>query len=145
MSTWFYQISPKEWSPARYRIEIWEGEKWAWSVGSIAGRGNVPKAGDTVIFFCSPASGKDPGFYGWAIVIEWYQDSTAPLYFRPVAPSDHLKMHPWWDAKASDLANRIRGKVKRGTLWVVEDELAKEVRFGITAWLAGLIPDAKGE
>ena len=47
MTTWLYQMSPKYWSPERYRFEIWESEKWAWSVGSKAMGENVPQAGDT--------------------------------------------------------------------------------------------------
>jgi hypothetical protein len=136
MSTWFYQISPKEWSPERYRIEIWEGEKWAWPVGSKSSHGQVPAAGDTVIFFCAPTGGYDPGFYGWAVILEWYENSTTPLYFRPVAPSDHLKMNPWWDSTASDLADRIRGKVKQKTLWLVDDDLVQDIRQGIASWLS---------
>jgi hypothetical protein len=28
MGTWMYQINPKYWPPERYRLEIWEGERW---------------------------------------------------------------------------------------------------------------------
>lgn len=136
MSTWLYQISPKAWSPERYRFEIWEGERWAWPVGAKSTGGNVPQTGDIVVFFYSPTGGNDPGFYGWAVVLEWYDESSTPLHFRPVAPSDHLKMHPWWDDNASKLADQMRGKVKQRTLWLVEDELAKKLRLGITAWLS---------
>jgi hypothetical protein len=44
------------------------------------------------------------------------------MYFRPVAPSHHLKMHPSWDTDAQDLADRIRGKVKQGTFWRVAED-----------------------
>src|SRR5262249_50371889 len=119
MSTWLYQISPQIWDPGRYRLEIWEGERWAWSVGARAGSGTDPQPGDTVVFFCSPTGGNDPGFYGWAVVLDWHQPNDTPLYFRPVAPSDHLKMDPWWDHEAKALADEIRGKVKRRTLWLI--------------------------
>lgn len=135
MSTWLYQFSPQTWSPERYRLEIWEAEKWAWSVGQRAG-GKEPQAGDTVVFFCSPTGGKDPGFYGWAVVLEWFPTNDTPLYFRPVAPSDHLKMDPWWDDEAEDLANVIRGKVKRKTMWLVHDEYVSQIRRGIARWLS---------
>ena len=57
------------------------------------------------------------------------------MYFRPVAPSDHLKMHPWWDSAAKEVADAVRGKVKQGTLWEVPDDLAAVISAGITAWL----------
>ncbi len=136
MTTWLYQMSPKYWSPERYRYEIWEGEKWAWSVGSKAMGENVPQAGDTVIFFFAPSGGNDPGFYGWAVVIDWYSDSNTPLMFRPATPSDHLKMHPWWDESAQQLADKIRGKFKQQTLWVVHDDLVDDLRKGITSWVS---------
>lgn len=136
MSMWFYQLSPEVWSPERYRLEIWEGERWNWPVGVRSGEGQVPKPGDTVVFFYAPSGGTDPGFYGWAVVLEWYPPSSNQLYFRPTAPSDFLKMFPWWDADAERIANEIRGKVKQRTLWIVQPELAKQVRCGIAAWLA---------
>jgi hypothetical protein len=140
MSTWLYQIDQKSWSPERYRLEIWEGQDWAWPVGQKNPREREPKNGDTVVFFYAPTGGDDPGFYGWAVVLEWFElRSIKQLRFRPVAPSDHLKMHPWWNQQdASTLADKIRGKVKQGTLWLVPDTLVKELRFGISAWLGGV-------
>ena len=135
MSTWLYQINQKMWSPERYRIEIWEGEKWVWTVGSRSSAGKSPDAGDTVVFFYAPSSGKDSGFYGWAVVLEWLEENHS-LYFRPVAPSDHLKMHPWWDNRASALADEIRGRMKQKTMWLIPAELVPAIRFGITSWLS---------
>ena len=60
------------------------------------------------------------------------------MYFRPVSPSDHLKMHPWWDDDAKRVADGVRGKVKQGTLWEVPDDLAKAISVGITSWLGRL-------
>ena len=137
MTTWLYQISPKEWSPERYRFELWEGERWAWPVRTKSSGGELPEAGDVVAFFDSPSGGNDPGFYGWAVVLEWFPGSSTPLAFRPVAPSDYLKMHPWWDNKARMLADAIRGKMKQRTLWIVSDEHVSSLRQGITSWLAG--------
>jgi hypothetical protein len=130
-----YQISQKLWPPRRFRLEIWEGERWQWPVGRKSSAGKSPQAGDIVVFFYPPTGGGDPGFYGWAVVQEWNVESSAPLYFRPVSPSDHLKMHPWWDQSARKLAERIRGKFKQGTLWLVPEELVPELRRGITAWV----------
>jgi len=63
------------------------------------------------------------------------------MYFRPVSPSDQLKMHPWWDDGAKEIADKVRGKVKQGTLWEVPDELAADISAGITAWLSRRRPD----
>ena len=136
MSMWFYQINQKYWSPERYRVEIWEGQSWQWPIKSRYLKGNTPKAGDTVAFFYAPSGGPDPGFFGWAVILEWLHQ-TNEMTFRPVAPSDHLKMHPWWDAAASKIADAIRGKVKQGTFWFVPEDLARELRRGFTAWIAG--------
>jgi signal peptidase I len=135
MTTWLYQLSPKVWSPDRYRLEIWEGERWNWPVGEKHPASEIPEPGDIIVFFYSPTGGIDPGYYGWAIVLEWFEGSSSPLYFRPVAPSDYLKMRPWWNEDANNLANKIRGAVKQGTMWKLPDRLVPEIRGGICRWL----------
>jgi hypothetical protein len=90
-----------------------------------------------MVFFYAPSGGNDPGFYGWAVVLEWLEDGSY-LYFRAVAPSDHLKMHPWWDDDARALADEIRGKMKQRTLWLVPEELVNQLRKGFTSWLGKL-------
>jgi hypothetical protein len=136
MGMWLYQLSPRRWSPERYRLEIWEGEKWNWPVGDKPLPRDAPEPGDTVVFFYAPTGGKEPGFYGWAVVLEWYPDSESPLYFRPAAPSDHLKMHPWWNQTAASIADEIRGTMKQGTLWRITQPLAERLRLGVATWLA---------
>lgn len=136
MSAWFYQISPKSWDPQRYRVEIWEDERWSWPVGRISSSKERPKPGDVVAFYYAPSGGDDPGFYGWAVVSEWFDENNT-LYFRPVAPSNHLKMHPWWDEQARQIADEVRGKFKQGTLWKVPSDLWERVQRGITAWVGG--------
>jgi hypothetical protein len=100
-------------------------------------RGESPPApGDKVVFFYAPAGGSEPGFYGWAVVLQWSADGEDQrLYFRPVPPSDHLKMDPWWDAEASRIVNQIRGGVAMGTLWPVPNDLALAISKGIAAWV----------
>jgi hypothetical protein len=140
MTMWLYQMNQKLWEPQRYRVEIWEGERWSWSVGRTVGATKEPpRPGDTVVFFYAPAGGHDPGFYGWAVITEWLPEHDE-MYFRPVAPSDHLKMHPWGDEEADELANQIRGKVKRGNLWRVSENLSVSLRQGITRWVSGQTP-----
>lgn len=135
MATWLYQINQQLWRPERYRLEIWENERWFWPVGRTTG-GGEPTAGDSVVFFYAPSGGTDAGFYGWAVVLEWLDEQKA-FYFRPVSPSDRLKMCPWWDKQASNLADRIRGKVKQGTLWRVPEKLVTDLRRGINVWCGG--------
>ena len=135
MSCWLYQINQKQWDPNRFRIEIWENERWSWSVGRAIQAQDL-RPGDSVVFFYAPAGGTDPGFFGWAVVLHWYQDDRT-LYFRPASPTNHLKMHPWWNDEARKVADEARGKVKQGTLWPVADELWKRIRTGITTWIGG--------
>ena len=70
MSMWLYQIDAQNWSPQRYRVEIWEGERWAWPVGQKRLSGHEPQTGDIVVFYNTPSGGTDYGFYGWAIILD---------------------------------------------------------------------------
>lgn len=137
MSTWLYQMSPKVWSPSQYRLDIWEGERWAWPVGAMSGQGKKPEPGDLLVTFFTKGNGTDPGFYGWAVILDWLNEAGDQLRFRPVAPSDSLKMCPWWDDEASSIADKIRGNMKQRTLWLVEDDLSTQLRHGILTWVAG--------
>lgn len=137
MSTWFYQMSPNVWSPSQYRLDIWEAERWAWPVGQISGQGQKPAPGDLMVMYFTKGNGTDPGFYGWAVILNWLDEAGDQLRFRPVAPSDSLKMCPWGDAQALALANEIRGKMKQRTLWLVDDDMALQLRRGILNWIAG--------
>lgn len=133
MTMWLYQMDQQKWPPNSYRLDIWENERWSWPVGR-KGSGGSLRAGDRIVFFYARSGGIEPGFYGWAVVLDWHEDERG-MYFRPVAPSDHLKMHPWWDDAAKRIADEIRGKVKQGTLWQVPDDLARTISIGITRWL----------
>jgi len=137
MSTWLYQMNQKSWDPRRYRLEIWEGQNWKWRVGRIISPDQIPAAGDVIALFYAISGGEEYGFYGWAVIMEWLEDAQQVI-FRPVAPSDHLKMDPWGNDDAQELANSIRGKVKQGTLWFVDDEKSKQLRNGIAQWLGAV-------
>jgi hypothetical protein len=132
---WLYQMNQAQWPPNSYRIDIWENERWSWPIGKRAST-RKPEAGDRIVFFYAPAGGNEPGFYGWGVILNIYDDARG-MYFRPVYPSDHLKMHPWWNSTARTIANQIRGTVKQGTLWAVPDDLAVTIATNITAWLSG--------
>jgi hypothetical protein len=134
---WLYQLSQTDWSLNNYRLDIWEGERWEWEVGRIAGQ-EVPQPGDTVAFFYAPHACPEPGFYGWAVILLWVEEGKKRrFYFRPVAPSDTLKMRPWWDQEAERIAKAVRGAVAQGTLWPVPAKEEAKLKAGIAAWVAG--------
>lgn len=130
-------MSPKVWSPAQYRLDIWENQPWAWPVGVISGQGNKPAPGDILVTYFAKAGGTDPGFYGWAVILDWRSAAAAQIRFKPVAPSDSLKMCPWWDKEAEAIADKIRGNMKQRTLWLVDNDLATQLRRGILNWVTG--------
>jgi hypothetical protein len=133
MTMWLYQMDQRQWPPGSYRVDIWENERWSWPIGRKATT-VTPQSGDRLVFFYAPSGGDEPGFYGWAIVLTTHKDERG-MYFRPVSPSDHLKMHPWWNDEAKALADENRGRVKQGTLWRIPDLLASRIASGITSWL----------
>lgn len=136
MAMWFYQLSEKSWSVNNYRLDVWEGERWTWPVGRMARAEDAPAPGDTVVFFYAVSGSSEPGFYGWAVILLWDDENgQRKFYFRPVAPSDHLKMRPWGDEAARQIADKIRGNVKQGTMWPASNELAAEIGAGINAWV----------
>ena len=133
MSMWLYQLNQKNHPPSAFRYDIWENQRWHWDYGMKRGAKQI-EAGDTVVFFYSVSAGDDPGIYAWA-VIERCSPNDNTIYFIPTAPSNHLKMDPWWDDEAEQLVNKIRGKVKQGTLFPVAEDIIPRIRRGITKWL----------
>ncbi len=105
MSTWLYQCDQSSWSPNEYRQDIWEGAQQRWPVGRKTPNDAEPQPGDVMAIFYAKSGGIDPGFYGWAVILRWDQEKK-DVIFRPAAPGDHLKMNPWWNDQASQLANK---------------------------------------
>lgn len=132
MSMWLYQISNDIWPPSRFRVEVWAGERWRWPINTVMGN-EMPAAGDRLVFYYAKTGAGEPGFYGWAVVLEAYERE---LYFRPVPPTDQLKMYPWWNEEAAELADLIRGKMKQRTLWPVPPNLISRLSAGLIAWTA---------
>jgi len=143
MNTWIYQLNQQDWKPGIFRYEIWENQRWHWSYGQKRGDA-TPEVGDTVVFFYAPASGNDPGIYGWAIV-ERCDAESKTLYFIPTAPTNHLKMHPWWDDDAKSVTDEIRGPMKQATLFQVRNEMISRIRSGIRNWLGQATPRQPSE
>jgi hypothetical protein len=92
-----------------------------------------------VLFAYAKANCGSYGFYGWAVVLGWTTNASkaGTLRFRPVAPSDRLKMRPWGTGAAMRIFDDVRGRPPRGTLWFVEDARAARIADGITSWLSG--------
>lgn len=136
MSTWLYQLSAEAWSPETFRYEIWEGKAWHWEYGQKRG-GDAPKTGDTIVFYYTPSGCEDPGVYGWAVLQRCHEESKT-LYFVPAAPTNRLKMDPWWDElKTRALVDRIRGPMKQATLFLIGKDEERELRAGVRRWLGG--------
>jgi hypothetical protein len=139
MSTWLYQLSAQDWSPETFRYEIWEGKPWHWSYGKLIDGTKAkkpPEIGDTLVFFYAPTKCDDPGFYGWA-VLERHHAEDQSLYFIPAAPTNLLKMDPWWDGAAESLAKSIRGKMNQATLFRIKEADLKNLRAALRRHLGG--------
>jgi hypothetical protein len=132
MSNWLYQLNPKDWPPETFRYEIWEKQRWHWPYGQKRGEAS-PATGDTIVFFYAPSGGADPGIYGQAVV-ELCDGKSKTLYFIPVAPTDRLKMDPWWNDEVKKIVDEIRGGMKQATLFTVSAEQVRKIRLGIRNW-----------
>jgi hypothetical protein len=135
MSMWLYQINQQVCGPSAFGPSCGKGRSGVGRSAASAPQ-NRPEAGDTVVFYCTKSKGSDPGFYGWAVVAEYYEPA-GELYFMPTAPTNYLKMTPWCDEEAEALADRIRGKMKQATLFQINNDVRDDVRDGIRRWLRG--------
>jgi len=135
MSTWLYQLNAKDWPPETFRYEIWEGKPWHWGHGKKQDKA-TPDTGDTIVFFYAPTGCDDPGFYGWAVLDRCHAESLT-LYFTPAAPTNYLKMDPWWDSAAKKLVDQIRGPMTQATLFRIEDKELKILRIALRCHFGG--------
>lgn len=150
MRMWLYQLNQTKWPPELFRRDIWEGEPWHFRCGQIRGEA-APKLGDVVVFFYAQTGGSDPGIYGWAVIdrIEKVErdgdggrDLEDRLYFIPSAPTNHLKMDPWWNGEAKGITDEIRGGLttaslfQAGELTDVPENTVRRIRAGIKKWLS---------
>jgi hypothetical protein len=78
--------------------------------------------------------------YGWGVVIRWPEELNRRCYFRPVSPSDQLKLFPWCTEEAWRIADLVRGPGKDDTISTiaqVSTHLATAICARITAWVTG--------
>jgi hypothetical protein len=145
---WLYQLNQEKWPPGLFRRDIWEGVPWHFKCGLIRkpseGEGSLT-LGDVVVFFYTEAKGQEPGIYGWAVVdrIDKVDGGGLEdrLHFIPSAPTNHLKMDPWWDKQVEEITGRIRKPLYTATLFEfgvleVTQGTPKEIRDGIKKWLS---------
>ncbi len=125
MAYWLYQMSATVWSPASYRLEVWEGEHTNWEISRKVPKTKDPQPGDIMILFYAPSGESDPGIYGWAVVVmfDGYE-----VRFMPSSPSDYMKMNPLWNDDVKNIIDQIRGPVATGTVWEIEESLFKQLR-----------------
>jgi hypothetical protein len=130
-AVWLYRMSADSWKEAKYRLRVWEGIPVVWPANQIRG-GQRPTAGDRMFCWYAFTGSTAPGLCGWGLVLS-FDDESNEVEWRPVFPSDLMKMHPLYDKSLAARVDTIRGKMPRGTLWRIEradaDWLAKQVRL----------------
>jgi len=135
MAYWLYQMSSSVWSSGLYRLEVWEGEHTNWQINRKVPQNKSPQTGDIMVLFYAPSGESDPGIYGWAVVIRF---DGYEARFMPSSPSDYLKMNPVWNDDVKKIIDKIRGPVKTGTVWEIEESLFKQLRQKIAKHIKGI-------
>jgi hypothetical protein len=136
MGCWLYQMNAKLYSHERYRTEVWEGNLVTnWGIGESKRKPKEVPLGDTIILFFTKTGAVDPGIYGWGVITLFDKEV---IDFRPVAPSDYLKMNPLWDDETSNIIDQIRCGMPEGTMWKVDDGTLKLLRQKIATHVYGV-------
>lgn len=126
MAHWLYQMSTDYFPLNRYRTEVWEETTVTnWHIGESTHKPTDVQPGEIIILFYAKTGTPDPGIYGWGIVTFFDREA---INFRPVSPSDYLKMNPLWDDDISDIVDGIRGGMPQGTMYRVADGTLKKIR-----------------
>ena len=120
MEDWLYQMTNgSDWGVGEYRVQVWEGRIIDWPAGKITGRnGAKPQKGDSILLFFAPSGNRMPGVYGLGVITS-YSPRRNRITFRASRPSDYLKLDPIWSKATRSTMDRIRGRMKQGTLWWV--------------------------
>jgi hypothetical protein len=117
-AVWLYQMSANIWKETQYRLQVWEAIPVYWPAKQIKGE-QRPAPGDRILCWYAKAGATSPGLCGWGVVLS-FDDESNEIAWRPVFPSDLMKMHPLFDTSIAARVDSIRGKVPRGTLWRIE-------------------------
>jgi hypothetical protein len=136
MKMWLYQLSGEKWAPNLFRCAIWEGRHWQWNRNEIRPTNGIPVPGDVLLFFYTMGT-KEPGVYGWGIIdrCEDFGDKKM-LNFTPTAPTNHLKVDPWWDSECKGIVTEIREQgANFATLFEIPETLVPQIRQGIKRWV----------
>lgn len=141
MASWLYQMTQGDYEPEFYRADVWENEISTWLARRItrkAPQQGDPVPGDQIVFFYAKKGGKQAGIYGWAVITDWRRlDDATLIDFRPAAPSDQLKMYPWWDDAVEQLIKGVRKRIAQGTMFWIDDGTAAKLKAGILQWVYG--------
>ena len=129
MANWLYQMSKDYFSHERYRSEVWEGiQVTNWTIGESKHKPSKVEPGEIVILFFAKTGAEEPGIYGWGIITFFDKEV---INFRPVAPSDYLKMNPLWDTETSNIVDKIRRGMPQGTMYEVDSPALAKIRGNI--------------
>ena len=136
MKTWLYQLNSDKWATNLFRCAIWEGRQWQWNQNEIRPTTGIPAPGDVLLFFYTKGS-DEPGIYGWGIIDRCEKfDNKTMLNYTPTAPTNHLKVDPWWDDECEGITTEIRAnQAAFATVFEIPETLVPKIRRGIKRWL----------
>ncbi len=140
MACWLYQINARNYSQERYRAEVWEGSVTQnWTLGESPNKPKDISLGDLIIFLFVKAGRRDPGIYGWGIVT-FFDKELEEIHFRPVPPSDYLKMNPVPEDKVHGIVGTIQGGFAQKAMFKIEDKEFRALRQEIAKHTYGISP-----
>jgi hypothetical protein len=123
MAAWLYQMAEGEdWTPEEYRLEVWEGNHVTWPHRKIVLKTAAdPAPGEPIVLFFAKSGTEYPGICGLGVMLKLLSHREK-IGFRPVFPTDLLKMAPIWDTEIEELVNEVRGPSPRATMWSMTPE-----------------------
>src|SRR5271157_2961526 len=113
MTGWLYQmIADKRtsgyWSHEQYQATVCEGKYTTYDVRKLRSKsGKKIQPGDILVLFYAWSGDSKGGIYGWGKVAQ-YNEERSTIKFRPMRPSDYLKMHPILDDEIKEITKIIR-------------------------------------
>lgn len=142
MNSWLYQMSTQHWPEENYRTDVWEGEPVTFSVGRVNGaaRDERPAHGDRIFCWYAETVSRAPGLCGWGVVLSLRERREVMLVWRPVFPSDLLKLRPLIDREVTSLVEVIRHGMPRGTLWLMPHSAAEALTAKVLSQVRSNVP-----